>query len=148
MMLSRWVAATLIAATVAATGCGAAANTSSQAATQVQDASEKPARARAAYTTMSAQELQAEMDAGQKAVIVDLREPELYRAGHIPGAANIPFEQFGKRLSELSPEGNIVLVCHTGPMGDVSGTLLAEKGYAHVRNLRGGMAAWRGELVK
>ncbi len=97
---------------------------------------------------MSARELQAEIDAGKKPVIVDLREPELYRAGHIPGARNIPFEQFNDRMKELNPESNIVLVCHTGPMGDVSGALLAGQGYASVRNLSGGMAAWSGSLAK
>ncbi len=88
------------------------------------------------------------MDAGKKAVIVDLREPELYGAGHIPGATNIPFEQFNDRLKELNPQSHIVLVCHTGPMGDVSGALLAERGYTSVRNLMGGMAAWNGRLEK
>ncbi|MBI4320190.1 MAG: rhodanese-like domain-containing protein [Chloroflexi bacterium] len=66
----------------------------------------------------------------------------------MPGAQNIPFEEFDKRMNELAPESNTVLVCHTGPMGKVSGTLLAERGHASVRNLRGGMAAWNGELVK
>ncbi|MBI2954140.1 MAG: rhodanese-like domain-containing protein [Chloroflexi bacterium] len=97
---------------------------------------------------MDARELQSEIAASSQLVIVDLREPELYRAGHVPGAENIPFEQFKDRMNELSPESSIVLVCHTGPMGEVSGTLLAERGYASVRNLRGGMAAWNGELAR
>ncbi len=57
-------------------------------------------------------------------------------------------EEFNDRTDELSQESNIVLVCHTGPMGDVSGALLAERGYSRVRNLRGGMAAWSGRLEK
>ena len=134
MIVNRWVAVLLIAAVVVVlTGCAANANTSS---------------GKAQYTTTSTQQLQAAIDAGEKLVIVDLREPELYRAGHIPGAKNIPFEQFDKRMGELNADDNIVLVCHNGPMGDVSGSLLAERGYAHVQNVSGGMAAWRGKLAK
>lgn len=100
------------------------------------------------YATLATQELQAQIDAGEKLEIIDLREPELYRAGHVPGAKNIPFEEFNDRINELNPGDKIVLVCHTGPMGDVSGSLLAEKGYAKVSNLKGGMAAWSGKLEK
>lgn len=100
------------------------------------------------YATIAPQELQAQIDAGEKLAIVDVREPELFRAGHIPGAKNIPFEEFNNRINELNPEAKIVLVCHTGPMGDVSGSLLAEKGYAKVSNVKGGMAAWSGKLEK
>lgn len=101
-----------------------------------------------AYSTIEAKELQAKIDAGEQLTIIDLREPELYRVGHIPGARNIPFEQFSDRTKELDPDSEIVLVCHTGPMGDVSGSLLAERGYTGVSNLSGGMAAWRGKLEK
>lgn len=100
------------------------------------------------YATIAPQELQAQIDAGEKLAIVDVREPELFRAGHIPGAKNIPFEEFNNRINELNPEAKIVLVCHTGPMGDVSGSLLAEKGYAKVSTVKGGMAAWNGRLEK
>lgn len=122
----------MIGAIAAGTGCGSA-----------------PKSAKAGYSTITTQELRARLDAGERPVIVvDLREPELYRAGHIGGAANIPFDQFDQRVSELNPEALIVLVCHTGPMGDVSGSLLAGRGYANVSNLKAGMAAWSGRLEK
>lgn len=104
----------------------------------------KPATA--GYATLNETDLQAKISGGEKLVIVDLREPELYRAGHIPGARNIPFEQFEERWSELAPGDEIVLVCHMGPMGDVSGSLLAQRGYARVWNLARGMAGWSGRL--
>lgn len=103
---------------------------------------------KAGYATITPHELQARLDAGQKPVIVDLREPDLYRAGHIPGAINIPFDQFEQRMSELKTQSDIVLACHTGGMGDASGSLLAERGYNTVSNVKGGMAAWRGGLEK
>lgn len=130
MIVSRFVIAFIAIAIVAGTGCGAAGP------------------AAGSYSTISAQELQAQTNAGEKLVIVDLREPELYRAGHIQGAINIPFEQFRDRMAELSPDAGIALVCHTGPMGDISGRLLAERGYTKVSNLKGGMAAWSGKLAR
>ncbi len=131
MTFKRWFAFVLIAAAlVGVVSCG----------------NNKPGTA--GYSTITPQQLQSKMDAGAKLVIIDLREPELYKAGHIPGAKNIPFDQFNDRINELKPDDEIVLVCHTGPMGDVSGTLLAQKGYTKVSNLAGGMAAWNGKLEK
>ncbi len=100
------------------------------------------------YTTISAADLQRRLDAGEKQVLVDLREPELFQAGHIPGAINIPFDQFNDRYGELNRNDSIVFICHTGPMGDVTGALLAQHGYAKVANLAGGMALWHGKLEK
>lgn len=80
-------------------------------------------------------------------VIVDVREPELYRAGHIPGAINLPYPDSKTNFSSvLKPDQNIVFVCHGGPMGDQMAAILAEKGYRHLRNLEGGMNTWTGDL--
>jgi len=128
MTVSRWLLICLIVATAAATSCGGAGKSSTPR-----------------YSALASQELQAEIDAGGKPTIIDLREPELYRAGHIPGAQNTPFDQFEQRMNELKPDARIVLVCHSGPMGDVAGSILAERGYTKVSNLKGGMAAWDGK---
>ena len=80
-------------------------------------------------------------------VIVDVREPELFKAGHIPGAINIPYPDAKTRaLEELKPDQNIVFVCHGGPMGAELAGILAAKGYKQVRNLTGGMRQWSGSL--
>ncbi len=131
MVAGRWIMVFLAVAVAAATACGGGS---------------KPGTS--GYATITPQQLQTQLDAGDELTIIDLREPELYRAGHIPGAKNIPFEQFDGRISVLDPDDRIALVCHTGPMGDVSGSLLAEKGYGKVSNLQGGMASWKGKLEK
>jgi rhodanese-related sulfurtransferase len=81
-------------------------------------------------------------------VIVDLRESNLYKKGHIPNSINIPFEEFQDGAKELDPSKSIILVCHTGPMGDASGQILLQKGFQHVSNLSGGMAQWSGPIDK
>lgn len=80
--------------------------------------------------------------------IVDLREPELFTAGHIPNAINIPFNEIFNRFRELDQDKKVIFVCHTGRMGDESSKFLIEKGYSQVANLKGGMAQWDGPVVK
>lgn len=90
-------------------------------------------------------ELRKMMKDGGQLTIVDVREPELFAKGHIPGAINIPYDDAHSRvLKELSPKDRIVFVCHGGPMGDELGDLLIKNGYTSVYNLKGGMRGWSG----
>lgn len=99
--------------------------------------------------TIDGKRLEALRSDGKNLVIVDVREPELFAAGHIKGAINIPYDQSKPRvLKELSPNDRIVFVCHGGPMGDKLGKLLVQNGYRDVYNLAGGMKKWRGDVFK
>jgi rhodanese-related sulfurtransferase len=80
----------------------------------------------------------------ENVTIVDVRELDLYKQAHIPGAINIPFNDFEERYTELSKTKKIIFVCHGGPMGEETSEFLIEKGYKDVANLAGGMASWRG----
>jgi rhodanese-related sulfurtransferase len=100
------------------------------------------------YATINSTQLLELLNQGAKTTIIDLREPELYGEGHISGAINIPFEQFKQRMGEINPEQPVVFVCHTGPMGDVTSTMLVEQGFENVSNLSGGMAKWSGAVTK
>lgn len=93
---------------------------------------------------ISVTELKKQLNAGigNNTVIVDLRESVLYYKEHIPGAILIPFADFEKQYTQLDKNKSIILVCHTGPMGDASGQFLKSKGYEQVLNLDGGMQAW------
>lgn len=107
-----------------------------------------PSAEAAGWERIHGGELEAMMEeGGDDLVIVDVREPRLYRRGHVPGAINIPFDGAHERvLQELDPAERIVFVCHGGPMGDELGALLASKGYGKVYNLIGGMRAWDGPV--
>jgi rhodanese-related sulfurtransferase len=103
----------------------------------------------AGLVTIDGPQLEALMADGKKLVIVDVREAELFAAGHIPGAINIPYDDAKPRIvRELAPQDRIVFVCHGGPMGDELGSLLARQGYPAVHNLKGGMKKWRGALER
>ncbi len=93
-------------------------------------------------------ELQKMMKDKQPIKIVDVREPELFSKGHIPGAINIPYDDaFRVMFRELLPKERIVFVCHGGPMGDELGRILLQKGYKEVYNVKGGMRRWDGPLA-
>lgn len=93
--------------------------------------------------------LEAMMADGKSIMIVDVREPDEFAAGHLNGAINIPFKPAKTRvLKELSPKDRIVFVCHGGPMGHELGTLLSINNYPDVYNLIGGMKKWKGPVVR
>lgn len=75
------------------------------------------------------------------AQIIDVREPEEYTSGHLPGAVNIPLEQLPNRTDEV--EEPAVLVCASGNRSGQAAQYLVEQGYEEVANLMGGTAGWR-----
>jgi rhodanese-related sulfurtransferase len=99
------------------------------------------------HKVITGKELQTMMKDGQPVKIVDVREPELFKSGHVPGAINIPYDTaHGRLLKELSPKDRVVFICHGGPMGDELGGILTKNGYTKVYNVKGGMKHWKGPL--
>ena len=79
------------------------------------------------------------------ALIIDVREPAEFSAGHAPNARNIPLAQFDKRIGELEKFKNrpAVVVCQTGSRAHAATALLKKAGFAQVVVLAGGIAAWQ-----
>lgn len=86
---------------------------------------------------------------GEKLQIVDLRTPELYEQGHVPGAINLSFETLEKSLEKLNAETTTVVYCYDGVchLSAKAALLLAQKGYK-VRELIGGWAEWASHELK
>jgi adenylyltransferase/sulfurtransferase len=78
--------------------------------------------------------------------VLDVRQPWEYRIGHIERAVLVPLDTLPYRLSELEGQTEIVTVCHHGIRSLRAAALLREAGFAGVRSLRGGMAAWADEV--
>jgi rhodanese-related sulfurtransferase len=74
------------------------------------------------------------------AVLVDVREPDEWVAGHIEGALHVPLGELSARLAEL-PEGDVVVVCRSGARSARATAFLIGNGLPAV-NLEGGMQAW------
>jgi phage shock protein E len=75
-------------------------------------------------------------------VMLDVRTPEEYAQGHIPGVTLIPLDQVGNRLAEIPKDKTIVVTCRSGNRSAQAAQLLRQKGYENVHNMLGGFAAW------
>ncbi|HEU4374997.1 MAG TPA: rhodanese-like domain-containing protein [Telluria sp.] len=80
-----------------------------------------------------------------KSVVVDVRTPEEFAAGHLRDAKNIPLADLGTRIGELekSKGRSVVVVCQTGARADKAVRQLAAAGFDDVVSLDGGLTAWQ-----
>lgn len=83
-----------------------------------------------------------------KAIVLDVRWPEIYEIGHIPGALNFPLAYFEeekkKLLSQISREDEILVYCSGVTCHDshTFATRLVKMGFTHVTVYAGGFAEW------
>ncbi|MCY0877000.1 MAG: rhodanese-like domain-containing protein [Firmicutes bacterium] len=81
-------------------------------------------------------------------VFVDVREPHEYKSGHVQGMKNIPLGQLAGRTGELPKDREIVLMCRSGGRSMMAAKTLKKHGYSQIVNVRGGISAWSGKVVK
>jgi rhodanese-related sulfurtransferase len=74
--------------------------------------------------------------------VVDVREPDEYAEGHIPGAVNIPFGSLDARLGDVSKDKQVVFVCTAGPLSRRALEDVRDQGFTDANNMDGGMRAW------
>ena len=91
------------------------------------------------YQTVSP--AQAAALAADDAVLLDVREPHEWQAGHAPRARHIPLGQFPRRAAELPERRAVVTVRRSGARSARAAAMLARQG-REVSNLGGGMRAW------
>ena len=75
-------------------------------------------------------------------VLVDVREPNEWAAGHAAGAVHIPLGRLASRAGELPDDRPIYVICAHGNRSKVGVQLLHRAGFARAVNVRGGTAAW------
>ena len=80
----------------------------------------------------------------EDAIVVDVREPHEYAAGHVPNARHIPMGQVDKRLGELDrfKDKPVIVVCQSGNRSSSTCNALTKRGFEKVYNLSGGISAW------
>lgn len=76
------------------------------------------------------------------AVIVDVREANEWREGHIPGAVHIPLGQLSSQIGRFDRSQELIMVCRSGNRSAAASGALTQAGYEKVSNLQGGMIAW------
>ena len=94
---------------------------------------------------MSPQKLAARMTAEAPPVILDVRTPQEYAAGHVPGALNVPHKALPDRLAEVLGfrDREVVLYCERGKRSVMASVVLREAGFTSIRHLQGHMVEWR-----
>ena len=100
---------------------------------------------RQAFMALSPQDVIRLMN--QNALVLDLRPPDAFAAGHLAGARNLPADQILKAGDTLKKykEKPLVVYDESGSLGISAARQLAAQGFTKAVNLRGGLAAWRTE---
>ena len=81
-------------------------------------------------------------------VLIDLREPEAFAAGHLAGATNIPNSEFSvagmdDRLGDLPSDAKVIVYDQTGSQSDAVAQILVAAGYVDAKSLLGGLDEWQ-----
>jgi len=81
----------------------------------------------------------------EDAVVIDVRQPDEYIAGHLPESRNIPLGQLEERAAELDKfkDTPLIMVCQTGARSDSACKKLEKLGFSKLNNLAGGINACR-----
>ena len=82
-------------------------------------------------------------------IILDVRRPDEFAEGHIPGAINVPNEEIGTaEIAELPDKSQMILVyCRSGRRSKEASEKLVKLGYTNVVEF-GGILDWKGEIEK
>jgi len=97
---------------------------------------------RTARRDLDPRELKAMIDAGE-ALVVDVREPEEFAAGHIAGAVNQPLSRFDPTRLPAANGKTLVLNCAGGRRSATAVEQCATAGVAVNTHLTGGIGAWK-----
>ncbi|MEO4053729.1 rhodanese-like domain-containing protein [Solibacillus sp. CAU 1738] len=98
----------------------------------------------ATYDTISLDEIHSYIE--QEYIIVDVREPNEYAEGHIPGAINVPLSGLQQgNLAPLEKDANYIIICRSGNRSQTASDILYKEGYT-VINTSDGMYSWSGEI--
>ena len=80
-------------------------------------------------------------------LVLDVRTPEEYAAGHVPGAVNIPHNELAARVAELEAarDRDIVVYCRTGVRAAEAIEVLGKSGFKRLFHLKGDYSRWSEE---
>ena len=84
----------------------------------------------------------------ENAVLLDVRTPQEYREGHIPGSKNVPLQTLDKARSVAENKDTALFVyCYSGARSRQATAMLQHMGYTNVQNI-GGIAAYHGKVER
>ena len=92
--------------------------------------------------SVNVHKLNEKLKSGKRPLVIDVRQPEEYQAGHIAGAKLIPLGILKQQLKELPKDKEIVCVCASGSRSRSAAKQLIKAGYT-VLDVSGGMLNWQ-----
>ena len=101
-----------------------------------------------AFQTLSMDDAIIEIEDNPQIIIVDVRSPEEYQKGHIPGALNVPVET-PQLIEQIIPDKseNIFVYCLSGGRSQKACEIFSGMGYGNLTDI-GGILFWPGNLEK
>ena len=108
-----------------------------------------PGSSSSGYRQISMDEAVKMMKDEKNYIILDVRRPDEYAEGHIPGAINVPNEEIGTaEIAELPDKSQLILVyCRSGRRSKEAAGKLAKLGYTNIVEF-GGIQDYEGEIEK
>lgn len=89
-------------------------------------------------------DLLAALEREQAPLVLDIRTHQEFRAGHVPGAVNVPLQAVASFAASLADKDQpLVLYCETGVRARSARYDLREMGFTHLTQLAGDMGGWR-----
>lgn len=94
-------------------------------------------------TEVTPQQVREMRQRGEDAVYLDVREPNEYNLGHLPGAMHVPRGQLETKLEGMLPRGRkVVVYCAGGSRSALAADTLKQMGYGDVASMSGGFRQW------
>ena len=98
--------------------------------------------------TIPVEELKKKLDAGERPILLDVREPWEFSICKIEGSINISMSNHEKLINELNADDEIIAICHHGMRSFQVCEFLEENGFKDVLNLDGGIDSWAKTIDK
>jgi rhodanese-related sulfurtransferase len=98
------------------------------------------------YETITPKQLDERIRRGESLRLIDVREPIEFELARIEGAELLPLSRFDEWAHSLSPEDEIVVMCHHGIRSAQVCMALAREGFGKLYNLAGGIDRWSYEV--
>lgn len=97
---------------------------------------------------ITVQELKERIDKGESPLMIDVRESFEWDQQHLPGVKMISLGSLPHQLDEIADlkDREIVVICRSGGRSGNAAAYLRQNGFQHVRNLTGGLLAWKAKI--
>ena len=94
------------------------------------------------YENITPRALKSRLDAGERPILLDVREPWEFELARIEGSTLIPMSRLEERFTELDPASETVVICHHGNRSSYVAMALQRLNFEKVLNLEGGLDAY------